>query len=84
MAFGLALAAGPKRGARVVLLMLGVSAVLTGIVACGGGSNATNNLNTMSTPTGTYTLTLTGTGNGGSGTVHNVPITLVVRPSGSP
>jgi hypothetical protein len=84
IAFGLALAAGPKRGTRVALLMLGVIAVLTGIVACGGGSNATNNLNTMSTPTGTYTLTLTGTGNGGSGTVHNVPITLVVRPSGSP
>jgi hypothetical protein len=83
IAFGLALAVGHKRGARVALLMLCV-AMLAGIVACGGGSNATNNLNTMSTPTGTYTLTLTGTGNGGSGTVHNVPITLSVRPSGTP
>jgi len=82
IAFGLALAAGHKRGARVALL-LGVIAVLVGIVACGGSSNATNSL-TMSTPTGTYTLTLTATGNGGSGTVHTVPITLVVRPSGSP
>jgi hypothetical protein len=83
IAFGLALAVGHKRGGRVALLMLCV-AMLAGIVACGGGSNATNNLNTMSTPTGTYTLTLTGTGNGGSGAVHNVPITLSVRPSGTP
>jgi hypothetical protein len=83
-AFGLALAAGHKRGVRVALLMLCVSAMLAGIVACGGGSNATNSLSTMSTPTGTYTLTLTATGNGGTGTVHTVPITLVVRPSGSP
>jgi len=81
IAFGLALAAGHKRGARLAML-LSVSAVLIGIVACGGGSKATNS--TMATPTGTYTLTLTGTGNGGSGTVHTVPITLVVRPSGSP
>jgi hypothetical protein len=83
IAFGLALAVGHKRGARVALLMLGVT-MLAGIVACGGGSNATNSLSTMATPTGTYTLTLTGTGNGGTGTVHNVAITLVVRPSGSP
>jgi hypothetical protein len=83
IAFGLALAIGHKRGTRIALLMLCV-AVLTGIVACGGGSNAANSLSTMSTPTGTYTLTLTATGNGGTGTVHTVPITLVVRPSGSP
>jgi len=81
IAFGLALASGHRRGARVALL-LGVSAVLVGIVACGGGSNATNS--TMATPTGTYTLTLTATCNGGTGTVHSVPITLGVRPSGSP
>lgn len=84
IAFGLALAAGRKRGARVRLLMLCVSAVLASIVACGGASNVTNSLSTMSTPPGTYTLTLTATGNGGTGTVHTVPITLSVRPSGTP
>ncbi|HEV8490798.1 MAG TPA: hypothetical protein VGR76_00955, partial [Candidatus Angelobacter sp.] len=82
IAFGLALAVGHKRGARVALLTLCVSAMLSGIVTCGGSSNVTNNL--MSTPPGTYTLTLTGTGNGGTGTVHTVPITLGVRPSGQP
>jgi len=84
IAFGLALAAGHKRSARVALLMLSVSAVLAGIVACGGARNVTNSLSTMSTPPGTYTLTLTATGNGGTGTVHSVPITLSVRPSGTP
>ncbi|HET9166183.1 MAG TPA: hypothetical protein VFP11_09305 [Candidatus Angelobacter sp.] len=84
IAFGLALATGFKRGARVALLMLCV-AVLAGVVACGGGaSKVTNSVSTVSTPPGTYTLTLTATGNGGTGTVHTVPITLVVRPSGSP
>ena len=79
IAFGLALAVGHKRGARVALL-LGVSLVLTGMVACGGGRNS---LSTTATPPGAYTLTLTGTGNGGTGSVHNVPITLSVRPSGT-
>jgi hypothetical protein len=83
IAFGLALAVGHKRGVRIALLMLCV-VVLASIVACGGGSNVTNSLNTMATPTGTYTLTLTATGTGGTGTVHNVPITLSVRPSGTP
>lgn len=84
IAFGLALAIGHRRGVRIALL-LGVSAVLVGIVACGGGaSKVTNNVSTFSTPSGTYTLTLTATGNGGTGTVHTVPITLIVRPSGSP
>lgn len=81
IAFGLALAAGHKRGARVALLTLCISAMLAGIVTCGGGSNR---LNTISTPPGAYTLTLTATGNGGTGTVHTVPITLGVRPSGTP
>lgn len=84
IAFGLALAAGYKRGPQVALLTLCGGTMLAGIVTCGGGSNVTNSLNTMSTPTGTYTLTLTATGNGGTGTVHSVPITLTVRPSGSP
>jgi hypothetical protein len=84
IAFGLALAVGYKCGARVALLSLLVSTMLAGIVTCGGGSKATNNLSTLSTPPGTYTLTLTATGNGGTGTVHNVPITLIVRPSGTP
>lgn len=83
IAFGLALAVGHKRGARVALLMLCVSAMVAGIATCGGGSNVTN-FNTMATPPGTYTLTLTATGNGGTGTVHTVPITLGVRPSGTP
>ncbi len=83
IAFGLALAVGHKRGIRVALLMLCV-VVLAGIVACGGASNVTNNLSNMATPPGTYTLTLTATGTGGTGTVHNVPITLSVRPSGTP
>jgi hypothetical protein len=82
MAFGLALAVGHKRGIRVALLTLCVSTMLAGIVTCGGGSNVTNGL--ISTPPGTYTLTLTATGNGGTGTVHTVPITLGVRPSGTP
>ena len=81
IAFGLALAVGHKRGARVALMTLGASAMLAGIVTCGGGSNS---LNAMSTPPGAYTLTLTATGNGGTGTVHSVPITLGVRPSGTP
>ncbi|HEY2114885.1 MAG TPA: hypothetical protein VGJ51_07330, partial [Candidatus Angelobacter sp.] len=59
-----------------------VSVVLAGIVTCGGGSKVTNS--TMLTPPGSYTLILTATGNGGTGTVHSVPITLVVRPSGTP
>lgn len=79
IAFGLALAIGYKRGARAALLTLCVSAMLAGMVTCGGGSNS---LNSMSTPPGAYTLTLTATGNGGI--VHNVPITLGVRPSGTP
>ena len=82
IAFGLTLAVGYKRGARVALLTLCVSAMLAGTVTCGGTKNATNNVSTFSTPPGTYTLTLTATGNGG--TVHNVPITVVVRPSGTP
>jgi len=82
IAFGLALAVGHKRGVLVALLTLCASAMLGGIVACGGGSNVTNGL--ISTPPGTYTLTLTATGNGGTGTVHTVPITLGVRPSGTP
>ena len=79
IAFGLALAVGRKRGARAALLTLCVSAMLAGMVTCGGGSNS---LNTVSTPPGSYTLILTATGNGG--TVHTVPITLGVRPSGTP
>jgi len=81
IALGLALAAGHKRGARVALLTLCVSAMLAGLVTC-GGSNGTNSLSTMATPPGAYTLTLTATGNGGI--VHSVPITLNVRPSGTP
>jgi len=84
IAFGLALAVGRKRGTRVALLTLCVSAMLAGIVTCGGGSNVMNSVTAMATPPGTYTLTLTGTGNGGTGTVHTVPITLSVRPSGTP
>jgi len=84
IALGLALAVGHKRGIRNALMALCVSAMIGGIATCGGGSNVTNSLNTMATPTGTYTLTLTATGNGGTGTVHTVPITLVVRPSGTP
>jgi len=85
IAFGLALAAGRRRGVRVALLTLCASAMLAGMVTCGGGaSKVTNSVSTVSTPPGTYTLTLTATGNGGTGTVHNVPITLVVRPSNTP
>ena len=80
IAFGLALAAGRKHGARAALMTLCVSAMLAGIVTCGGG--ASNVTNSTSTPPGSYTLILTATGNGG--TVHNVPITLGVRPSGTP
>jgi len=82
IAFGLALAVGHKRGARIALLTLCASAMLAGIVTCGGSNKVTNGL--MSTPPGTYTLTLTATGNNGTGTVHTVPITLGVRPSGTP
>jgi len=84
IAFGLALAAGRRRGARAALLTICVSAMLGGIVTCGGSSNVTNKISAISTPPGTYTLTLTATGNGGTGTVHNIPITLSVRPSGTP
>jgi len=82
IAFGLALAVGHKRAARIALLTLCASAMLAGIVTCGGSNKVTNGL--MSTPPGTYTLTLTATGNNGTGTVHTVPITLGVRPSGTP
>jgi hypothetical protein len=82
IAFGLALAVGHKRGVRVALLTLCVVAMFAGIVTCGGSNKVTNSL--MSTPPGTYTLPLTATGNGGTGTVHTVPITLIVRPSGTP
>jgi hypothetical protein len=83
IAFGLALAVGHKRGVRIALVTLCGSAMLAGLVTC-GGSNVTNSVSTMATPPGTYTLTLTATGNGGTGTVHTVPITLNVHPSNTP
>src|SRR6476646_327675 len=51
IALGLALAAGYKRGVRVALLTLCVSAMLASLVTC-GGSNVTNSVSTMSTPAG--------------------------------
>lgn len=71
----LALIAGRKRGARVVLLMICAVAMMSGITTCGSGSNP-------GTPAGSYTITVTATGNGGI--VHSIPLTLNLRPFGTP
>jgi hypothetical protein len=52
--------------------------MMTGIITCGNGSSN----GSLGTPAGTYTLTVTATGNGG--TVHTIPLTLNVRPFGTP
>jgi hypothetical protein len=52
--------------------------MLAGIVTCGSGNGA----GSSGTPPGTYTVILTATGNGGI--VHTVPMTLGVRPAGTP
>ncbi len=78
LAIGLALAAGRKRGVRMAVLTLCLCAMLAGIVTCGSGNGA----GSAGTPPGAYTVILTATGNGGI--VHTVPMTLAVRPAGTP
>jgi hypothetical protein len=74
-AAGLALIAGRKRGARLAVLMLCAAAMMSGIATCGSGGNP-------GTPAGSYTITVTATGNGGI--VHSIPLTLNLRPFGTP
>ena len=76
-AVGLVLMAGRKHGIRMAMLTFCTAAMLAGIATCGSGSGSSG-----TTPAGTYTLVLTATGNGGI--VHQVPMTLNVRPPGTP